>query len=207
MSEKTAFNVGIRYPSSRSLRVYFSSGVREMYPALDEKFVMGTKLARKVLLRQVPSKEFAEKKHLECFWVAKPNSQVIKAHVKNEEMGLARELKNNMITWGVRRQVMFVQSSKDLSNTQSSSSFVQGEEEQVQNKQEINNDVCKEDEETGNEENDEAEEEIKYASTRTLRKRKKGKMVNHSWQVNRKAMKKCRKLAVKNPTDRWSKER
>ncbi|GJW31575.1 disease resistance protein [Tanacetum coccineum] len=38
-------------------------------PALDENFVMGIKLARKVLKRQVPSQEFAEKKHLEGFWL------------------------------------------------------------------------------------------------------------------------------------------
>ncbi|VFQ93427.1 unnamed protein product [Cuscuta campestris] len=44
------------------------NSTREMYPALDEKIVTGTALADKVLLRQVSSQEFAEKKHLESFW-------------------------------------------------------------------------------------------------------------------------------------------
>ncbi|KAI3778620.1 hypothetical protein L2E82_08001 [Cichorium intybus] len=65
----------------------------EMYPALDEKFVMGVKTVGKVLFRQV-----SEKNHM--------------------EIGLAGELINEMIRWGVRRQVMF--------NT----IFVHGEEEE-----------------------------------------------------------------------------
>ncbi|GJZ20776.1 hypothetical protein Tco_0557366 [Tanacetum coccineum] len=40
----------------------------------DENFVMGIKLARKVLKRQVPSQEFAEKKHLEGFWLVNSNN-------------------------------------------------------------------------------------------------------------------------------------
>ncbi|KAI3687524.1 hypothetical protein L1987_81221 [Smallanthus sonchifolius] len=130
VSEKTDLNVAIRYSSSLSLHTYFSNGITKMYHALDEKFVMGTKLAREVLLRQVPSQEFAEKKHLEGFWLVNTNPQ-FRSHVglKNEDLGVDRELKNNMIWWGVRRQVMFIGKHKESSKTQSSSSFVQGEEE------------------------------------------------------------------------------
>ncbi|GKC50868.1 putative reverse transcriptase domain-containing protein, partial [Tanacetum coccineum] len=39
-----------------------------------ENFVMGIKLVRKVLKRQVPSQEFAEKKHLEGFWLVNSNN-------------------------------------------------------------------------------------------------------------------------------------
>nr|XP_016502171.1 PREDICTED: protein DYAD-like [Nicotiana tabacum] len=69
VSERTVLNVAVRYPSMQSLQTYFSNSKREMYPAFDEKFVMGTALASKVLLRQVPSQEFAEKKHLHSFWL------------------------------------------------------------------------------------------------------------------------------------------
>ncbi|KAI3712578.1 hypothetical protein L1987_71137 [Smallanthus sonchifolius] len=211
VSEKTDLNVAIRYPSSLSLRNYFSNGITEMYPALDEKFVMGTKLARKVLLRQVPSQEFAEKKHLEGFWLVNTNPQFV-SHVglKNENLGVARELKKNMIRWGVRRQVMFIGKHKESSNTQSSSSFVQGEEE-VKIQPQVTKDECKDDDDDDEvdeqEENDDETEEETLISTRNLRKRKKGKQVNRLWQVNKKPMKKCRKLAIRDPTDRWSKER
>ncbi|KAL8224029.1 hypothetical protein R6Q57_019504 [Mikania cordata] len=209
VSEKTELNVAIRYPSVLSLRTYFSSGIKEMYPALDEKFVMGTKLARKVLLRQVPSKEFADKKHLEDFWLVNTTNQFGSGVcLKNEDIGVARELKNNMISWGVRRQVMFIGKHKESSNTQSSSSFVHGEDE-VKCLQQIKNDESQEDEDQ-EENDDESEEEThddNLGSTRKLRKRKKGKKGNHLLQVNRKPMKKCKKLAIRDPTDRWSKER
>ncbi|XP_022037914.1 protein DYAD isoform X1 [Helianthus annuus] len=207
VSEKTDLNVAIRYPSMLSLRTYFSNGITEMYPALDEKFVMGTKLARKVLLRQVPSQEFAEKKHLEGFWLVKTNSQ-LGSHLglKIEDIGVARELKNNMIRWGVRRQVMFIGRPKESSNTQSSSSFVQGEEE-VKTEQQNSKDECQEDEEVEDqEENDDGPEDDSLECTRILRKRK-GKQVKHLWQTNKKPMKRCRKLVIRDPSDRWSKER
>ncbi|XP_076944345.1 protein DYAD-like [Bidens hawaiensis] len=210
VSEKTDLNVAIRFPSLLSLRTYFGNGVTEMYPALDEKFVMGVKLARKVLLRQVPSQEFAEKKHLKDFWLVNPNPQqfgtsrvVLKNH---EDSGVAKELKNNMIRWGVRRQVMFIGRHKESSNnnTQSSSSFVQGEEEDVKVEQ-IKNDESQEQEDEV-EDQEENDDESDHKSTRILRKRK-GKQVNHLWKVSKKPMKKCRKLVIRDPTDRWSKER
>ncbi|KAI3523894.1 hypothetical protein L1887_02380 [Cichorium endivia] len=75
VSEKRDLNVAIRYPSILSLRTYFSHGITEVYPALDEKFAMGIKLAGKVLFREVPSQELAEKKHLQDFWLVNPNTQ------------------------------------------------------------------------------------------------------------------------------------
>ncbi|KAJ9553256.1 hypothetical protein OSB04_017301 [Centaurea solstitialis] len=205
VSEKTDMNVAIRYPSILSLSTYFKNGISEMYPALDEKFVMGIKLASKVLLRQVPSQEFAQKKHLEDFWLVNPNPLVTK-----KDMGLVRELKNSeMVRWGVRRQVVFIGRHKEITKTQSSSSFIQGEEE-VKDLQVVNDEEVEEEEEV----DDEAEEEThdedlkrKVKSTRILRKRKRNKHVNHTWQVSKKPMKKCKKLVLRDPTDRWSKER
>ncbi|GJV80906.1 hypothetical protein Tco_1516776 [Tanacetum coccineum] len=88
----------------------------------DENFVMGIKLARKVLKRQVPSQEFAEKKHLEGFW-----------------------LKNEMVRWGVRRQVMYIGRQKEMPKIPSTSSFVQGEKRRREDQHEINCDCEDED--------------------------------------------------------------
>ncbi|XP_023755621.1 protein DYAD [Lactuca sativa] len=217
VSEKTDLNVAIRYPSILSLRTYFSHGITEMYPALDEKFVMGVKLAGKVLFRQVPSQEFAEKKHLQNFWLVNPNSQVGPGHaaMKIEEIGLAKELKNNaMVRWGVRRQVMFIGRHKDTSKTtQSSSSFVHGEEE-LKNEQDVNNGGYEEEEEDEVDEEEKGDEDDdnlnrRLRKTRNLRKRKRVKQANNQlWLVNKKPMNKCKKLGlIKDPTERWSKER
>ncbi|CAI9295770.1 unnamed protein product [Lactuca saligna] len=216
VSEKTDLNVAIRYPSILSLRTYFSHGITEMYPALDEKFVMGVKLAGKVLFRQVPSQEFAEKKHLQNFWLVNPNSQVGPGHaaMKIEEIGLAKELKNNaMVRWGVRRQVMFIGRHKDMSKTtQSSSSFVHGEEE-LKNEQDVNNGGYAEEEDEVDEEEkgDDDDDNLnrRLRKTRNLRKRKRVKQANNQlWLVNKKPMNKCKKLGlIKDPTERWSKER
>ncbi|PWA88412.1 protein DYAD [Artemisia annua] len=308
VSEKTDLNVAIRYPSVSSLKTYFGCGITEMYPALDEKFVMGIKLARKVLKRQVPSQEFAEKKHLEGFWLVKSNNTQFgsKVVLKNEDIGLAQELKKNeMVRWGVRRQVMYIGRQKEIPKIPSTSSLVQGERKERKNQHEINGDedeyveveldddvdiadkeengsqaeadkeeneveaetdkeennveaeTDKEEKdveaETDKEENDveaeadkeeneveaesdkeeneveaesdqeddevetkpEIEEKIndkkpktvrKMKCTRNLRKRK-AKQTNQLWQVTKKRMKKGKKSAMTDPSNRWSKER
>ncbi|GKA76735.1 hypothetical protein Tco_0783196 [Tanacetum coccineum] len=48
--------------------------------------------------------------------------------LKNEDIGLAQELKKNeMVRWGVRRQVMYIGRQKEMPKIPSTSSFVQGE--------------------------------------------------------------------------------
>lgn len=195
-----------------------------MYPALDEKFVMGIKIARKVLNRQVPSQEFAQKKHLEDFWMVNPNPDrfKVKLSLKNEDIGLARELQINMIKWGVRRQVMFIgknQDKQEIVNNDEDEKDDEKEEkdEKVENEadgQEENDDDEVKDEDEVDEEDEEEEEthaenhKRKLRCCRKLRKRKKVKQNNQLWQVQvtRKPMKKCKKLA-RDPSDRWSKDR
>lgn len=50
-----------------SLGTSYFRNSREMYPALDEKLVMGTGLGAKVPLHQVPCQQFVEDKHLQDF--------------------------------------------------------------------------------------------------------------------------------------------
>ncbi|KAF7132109.1 hypothetical protein RHSIM_Rhsim09G0190200 [Rhododendron simsii] len=107
VSEKTESNVSVRFPSFQSLQSYFKKGIREMYPELDEKFVMGTKLAEKMLNRKVPSQEFSEKKHSQEFWVVISTSSFhgLGDVVSKKAGNLFSELKGNgMVGWGVRRQ-------------------------------------------------------------------------------------------------------
>ncbi|KAJ8537115.1 hypothetical protein K7X08_035516 [Anisodus acutangulus] len=229
VSEQTALNVAVRFPSMESLQAYFSNISREMYPAFDEKFVMGTALASKVLLRQVPSHEFAEKKNLHSFWLLNstlgvpPKNGICLSHLKV----------NGMVTWGIRRQVRFLGRHEESNNTKSSSSFVQGDEipklelpEKAEEEEggdedqedEVGDELLKqEDEET--EENDDGEAVTEKSNRNLKRKRyclratttKKAKKTRVEMQRQKNKIKKkntCRQLTVyKDPKDRWSTDR
>lgn len=101
-----------------SLKTYFNNSIREMYPALDEKFMMGTALAAKVLLRQVPSQQFAENKHLEGFWLV--NAAAIDVYGTDNSYrkdNCLTELNGNgMVRWGIRRRVKFLERHKENIN-------------------------------------------------------------------------------------------
>nr|XP_016465105.1 PREDICTED: protein DYAD-like [Nicotiana tabacum] len=234
VSERTVLNVAVRYPSMQSLQTYFSNSKREMYPAFDEKFVMGTALASKVLLRQVPSQEFAEKKHLHSFWLVNYTTLGAVPAAKNG-ICLSQLKVNGMVTWGIRRQVKFLGRHEDQSNnTKSSSSFVQGEEipklktpEKSEEDEEEEEDDEEEDEidgESVKQKDEEAEEEDdeeavtektnknlkrKRYSFRTTTVKKKAKTTRGPEKKNKiKKKNKCRVLSVyKDPKDRWSAER
>ncbi|KAL3521401.1 hypothetical protein ACH5RR_019550 [Cinchona calisaya] len=161
VSEKTELNVAVRYPSMESLKTYFSNSIREMYPALDEKFVMGTALAAKVLIRQVPSQEFAEIKHLEGFWLV--NAATAGDDLSEEGNYCSRkgncltELKGmGLVSWGIRRQVKFLERHKENinANVQSSSSFSKGSKKMT-----INEVIRKPEEETEDDDDEEEEDE------------------------------------------------
>ncbi|CAH9094707.1 unnamed protein product [Cuscuta epithymum] len=232
VSEKTVLNVAVRYPSLESLQIYFSNSMREMYPALDEKFVMGTALADKVLLRQVPSQEFAEKKHLESFWLVDSISASIDQHHLSQDddstssKGVClSELKvNGMVRWGVRRQVRFLRRHEDnnINNTKSSTSSIIKDDGEDDDEVPPAIDVEKQEEDDDEEnEQEEFKEEFPESDKDLKRKRysfrhtaiRKAKKVKREKQQklrnnNMKKRNKCKMLVqFKNPKDRWSEER
>lgn len=234
VSETTALNVAVRFPSMESLQTYFSNSTREMYPAFDEKFVMGTALANKVLLRQVPSQAFAEKKHLHSFWLL--NSTNFDVPLKSGTC-LSQLKVNGMVTWGIRRQVKFLGRHEESNNTKSSSSFVQGdeipkvevpekseedeeEEEEEEEEDEVGGESLKQEDDEETEENDEEEEAVTEKTNRNLKRKRYSLRATTAKQAKEtrgeiqrqknKAAKrnKCRQLTVyKDPKDRWSTER
>ncbi|CAI9092016.1 OLC1v1027147C1 [Oldenlandia corymbosa var. corymbosa] len=163
VSEKTELNVAVRYPSMDSLQTYFSNIIEEMYPALDEKFVMGTALAAKVLRRRVPSQQFAESKHLKSFWLV--NAATVDASESDDSYkkgNLLTELKSSaVVRWGIRRQVKFLERHKEKinDNVQSSSSLYSKESmktkaEDVENTEETDGDDEDEEDEVDHEQED-----------------------------------------------------
>ncbi|KAG6390629.1 hypothetical protein SASPL_148367 [Salvia splendens] len=123
--EKTEVNVAVRYPSMESLKAFFNYSLRESHPSLDEKFVMGSALAARVLVRRVPAEIFMEQKSWIDFWVI--------AQRKGSSC-LSEALKGSgMVTWGIRRQVKYLGRHKESDDNNdayiaqnSSSSFVNG---------------------------------------------------------------------------------
>nr|GMC96743.1 protein DYAD-like [Ipomoea batatas] len=236
VSEKTALSVAVRFPSLESLQIYLCNSMREMYPALDEKFVMGTALADKVLYRQVPSQEFAEKKHLESFWLVSSASVNHLSQDSSASKGvcLSDQLKvNGMVRWGVRRQVRFLRRHEDNNCNTTSSSFIKGDDDDDEEemppvidaeKEEDNEEEEEEEEEQNDAEDDEEQEEDikdedpdetnknfkrkRYSLRHTaIRKAKKVKREKQKLKNNIKRNK-CKLLVqFKNPKDRWSEER
>ncbi|XP_020528070.1 protein DYAD isoform X1 [Amborella trichopoda] len=74
VTEKTAHNVAVKFPSALSLRKHFSDqnvlrAKRLKHPDLDEQFVMGITYAGRVLRRPVPDVELSNSGHFRSFWV------------------------------------------------------------------------------------------------------------------------------------------
>ncbi|KAK3033263.1 hypothetical protein RJ639_033143 [Escallonia herrerae] len=214
VSENTEVNVSVRFPSVQSLKTYFSNRIKEIFPALDEKFVMGTVLAGKVLRRQIPFEEFTEKKHLEGFWMASTEPIGGLGEVISKKGTCLFELASNgIVRWGVRRQVKYLGRHKENINPQSS--FVTGEgkaiiEEGVKKDKDVFEEEEEEGEDKGDEEYeaDEVDKKRKRYSFREVTKVAKKPKVEKQIQVyNPKSKKKCRQLVLKSPTDRWSEQR
>ncbi|XP_057843041.1 protein AMEIOTIC 1 homolog isoform X1 [Cryptomeria japonica] len=73
VAEKTDTHVRVKFPSILALRNLFGTdkNVEQtmQHPSLDEQFVMGQKLAERVLWRQISSGEYNTQGHLESFWL------------------------------------------------------------------------------------------------------------------------------------------
>ncbi|XP_057950914.1 protein DYAD [Malania oleifera] len=125
VSEKTEMSVTVKFPSMTSVCRFFQGGTSEEskdqeYPALDDSFVMGVKLAGKVLHRQIPSEEFHEQRRSKGFWLVSPHatggdtfssppSLSAFGDGSSKSGSCLSELKcTGMTQWGVRRQVNFI---------------------------------------------------------------------------------------------------
>ncbi|KAJ0961096.1 hypothetical protein J5N97_000911 [Dioscorea zingiberensis] len=134
VSETTRLDVTVRFPSVLALRNYFAGDPDVgRNPELDEKFVMGTNQAVRILRRMVPELEMDEEKHMESFWLVSPKAlecppPVVMPAVKmtvEEEM---EEVKSRLapggclmalkyagaLAWGARRKVKYIGRHREL---------------------------------------------------------------------------------------------
>lgn len=226
VTEKKELNVTVRYPSIGSLCTYLSSNKIssvDIYPFLDEMFVMGIQLAGKVLCRQISSQEFNDNKHFEGFWLVKNSGSISGDVISKKETAtplISRLKSNGMVRWGIRRQVKFLNKhGESTSHPQSSSSFVTGEgkfkleldeDDDDDNDEEDDDDDDDVEEGGGREETDENDNENlkrkRYSFRNVNRKAKKAKYEKQR-QGNKKSKNKCKKIVLGNSKNRWSAER
>ncbi|KAH6754835.1 hypothetical protein C2S53_019968 [Perilla frutescens var. hirtella] len=219
--EKTEVNVAVRFPTMDSLRAFFNYRLRESHPALDEKFVMGSVLATKVLARSVPAEIFSEHKSSLGFWLISSMTAGSCTAKKGSNNPLSEALKRDgMVTWGIRRQVKYLGRHRNDVNIDqnSSSSIVNGVEESQMEEEE--------------EEEEEEEVKIKVKETNDNMKRKRYSFRNLSVrktkkvkldQIRKQKQKQTQKsrhikknkgrmrsresIIQRDPKDRWSSER
>ncbi|KAL6893576.1 hypothetical protein ACP4OV_007674 [Aristida adscensionis] len=72
VSECTNLDVTVSFPSLLALRSFFSSPASGTGPELDERFVMSSNHAARILRRQVAEEELEGEAHQDSFWLVKP---------------------------------------------------------------------------------------------------------------------------------------
>lgn len=231
VTEKTELNVSVRYPSIGSLCNYLSlnkTSNTDIYPFLDEVFVMGKHLAGKVLCRQISAQEFDDNNYFEGFWLIKnsPEPAALRGIFNKETTTpLMCQLKSNgMVRWGIRRQVKFLnrQGDSSTSHPQSSTSFVKGSKDKLDNESNEDSKHESDDEDNKDENDDEDNEDVeearedtdeddkkavkrRYSFRENTRKAKKVKRETQSCKKTRKN--KCKKMIAGSSINRWSAER
>ncbi|KAJ8484947.1 hypothetical protein OPV22_017432 [Ensete ventricosum] len=123
--EATKLDVTVSFPSTLALRNYFAiSPEPGRDPELDERFVMSSNQAGRILRRPVPPSELEEQKHLESFWLSTFNlhesplpMMPIGSVTAEDEIGkLASPVGHCLLTikragfigWGIRRKVKYI---------------------------------------------------------------------------------------------------
>ncbi|XP_020105611.1 protein DYAD-like [Ananas comosus] len=127
--ETTTLDVTVSFPSNRSLRHYFASQSDERGPELDERFVMSSNHAGKILRRSIPRPQLEGERHLERFWLVTPGSY----NLRNPRMSPSSEpgaedvkssqkaMSSCLLTlkhsgapgWGIRRKVKYIGRHRD----------------------------------------------------------------------------------------------
>lgn len=130
MSECTSLNVTVSFPSLLALRSFFSAyQASASGPELDERFVMSSNHAARILRRRVAEEEYEGEAHLCSFWLVKPLlydfgvSQQTPSSAVSPSLPPASEpavgscllttLKCDGTGWGVRRRVRYIGRHRD----------------------------------------------------------------------------------------------
>ncbi|XP_042414728.1 protein AMEIOTIC 1-like [Zingiber officinale] len=202
VSEATRLEVTVSFPSTLALRNYFAlSPETGRDPELDERFVMSSNQAGRILWRLVSPSEVEEQKHLESFWLSCPNlhehspTPVITSESvapQEEEAGEGESVVGHclltmikcsgLVQWGIRRKVKYIGRHRQAEMS------VDGHEEEVE--EDVQDDVEEEQSER------KRKREIAEDEKKNKKKKKKGKKNEKKWPEKRQTG------AVKRNTDK-----
>ncbi|PKA45748.1 Protein DYAD [Apostasia shenzhenica] len=122
VSETTLLDVTVSFPSTLSLRSYFATDRSwDCLPELDERFVMSSNQAKRILHSRIPSVQVETEKRQQRFWlVAPPLDAELPLAVPDEEEDDPATQKQSIgscllalkhtgvVGWGIRRKVKYI---------------------------------------------------------------------------------------------------
>ncbi|XP_020691672.1 protein AMEIOTIC 1 homolog isoform X1 [Dendrobium catenatum] len=121
VSETTLLGVTVSFPSTLSLRSYFVAAQNGIcFPELDEKFVMSSNQARRILCRRIPPSQLEAGKRLKSFWLLTPSQGGELPLVgPEEEQEVTKPIKSmgschlalqcaGEVGWGIRRKIKYI---------------------------------------------------------------------------------------------------
>lgn len=121
MSETTLLGVTVSFPSTLSLRSYFvAAQIGICFPELDERFVMSSNQAGRILCRRIPPAQLEAAKCLKSFWLLTPVSVgELTVVAPEEEQEVTKPVKSigschlalkhpGEVGWGVRRKIKYI---------------------------------------------------------------------------------------------------
>lgn len=133
VSEHTSLDVTVSFPSLMALRSFFSSfPAPSTGPELDERFVMSSNHAARILRRRVAEQEIQSEMHQDSFWLVRPclydfsassHPALLHDALSSPEAPPAPAASSCLLTtlkcdgagWGVRRRVRYIGRHRDAS--------------------------------------------------------------------------------------------
>uniref|UniRef100_A0A804HXH4 PTC1-like winged helix-turn-helix domain-containing protein n=1 Tax=Musa acuminata subsp. malaccensis TaxID=214687 RepID=A0A804HXH4_MUSAM len=168
--EATKLEVTVSFPSTLALRNYFAlSPEPGREPELDERFVMSSNQAARILRLPVPPSDLEVQKHLLSFWLSNsnlydsppfigpPESVMEVDEVDNQTSLLGHCLltikQAGFVGWGIRRKVKYIGRQRDISwsSPEEEKEEVQADEEQLHSEKKRKREVVEEERKKNNE--------------------------------------------------------
>ncbi|CAL9144811.1 unnamed protein product [Musa hybrid cultivar] len=167
--EATKLEVTVSFPSTLALRNYFAlSPEPGREPELDERFVMSSNQAARILRLPVPPSDLEVQKHLLSFWLSNsnlydsppfigpPESVMEVDEVDNQTSLLGHCLltikQTGFVGWGIRRKVKYIGRQRDISwsSPEEEKEEVQADEEQLHSEKKRKREVVEEERKKNN---------------------------------------------------------
>ncbi|THU65051.1 hypothetical protein C4D60_Mb01t33060 [Musa balbisiana] len=167
--EATKLEVTVSFPSTLALRNYFAlSPEPGREPELDERFIMSSNQAARILRLPVPPSDLEVQKHLLSFWLSNsnlydsppfigPRESVMEVDEVGKQTSLLGHCfltikQAGFVGWGIRRKVKYIGRQRDISwsSPEEEEEEVQADEEQLHSEKKRKREVVEEERKKNN---------------------------------------------------------